>query len=108
MSAEYRQLRKSKENEVIDGVCGGLGEYFGIDPVLVRAAFVIGTILGAGSFVVIYIVLMIIMPEADTSDTNNPTTKRKKTVAVPKEDDKLHVARPFNEYDEFKDKVKRN
>jgi phage shock protein PspC (stress-responsive transcriptional regulator) len=101
---ENKQLRKSAENEVIDGVCGGLGEYFGVDPVLVRAVFVVGTIAGVGSFILVYIILMILMPEAGAAPKND---KPKRTVEVPK-DDKLHVAKPFDDYDEFKGKVKPN
>ena len=46
------------------GVCGGLAQRFGIDSTIVRAIFVIGAILGVGSFILIYIVLAIVMPRA--------------------------------------------
>jgi phage shock protein C len=48
---------------VIGGVCGGLGRYVGIDPVLFRLAFVLLLLLG-GSGILLYIIAWIIIPEA--------------------------------------------
>ena len=42
------------------GVCSGIGNYFGIDPMIVRAVFAIGTIVGLGSFVLIYLAIALI------------------------------------------------
>jgi len=47
---------------MIAGVCGGLAEYFAVDPVWVRILFVVLTIFSAGSWIIAYIVLWIIMP----------------------------------------------
>lgn len=47
---------------MIAGVCGGLGEYFQIDPVLIRVLFVVAT-LGGGIGFLGYIVLWIVIPE---------------------------------------------
>ena len=57
-----KQLRKSNTNKKIAGVCGGIGEYFGIDPTLVRLGFVALSLFGGGGLVV-YIIAAIIMPE---------------------------------------------
>lgn len=55
-------LRRSSTNRKLSGVCGGLGEYFGIDPTLVRLIWVILTFsFGAG--LLAYIVALFIMPE---------------------------------------------
>lgn len=56
-----KRLYKSRANRMIDGVCGGVAEYFGLDPTLVRIAWVLLTLLG-GSGILLYIVAMIIMP----------------------------------------------
>ena len=48
-------------NSVIGGVCGGLGNYFEIDPVLVRAAFLLLFFMGGGG--ILYIILWIIAPK---------------------------------------------
>jgi phage shock protein C len=60
-SGEKKRLYKSRTNRMIDGVCGGIAEYFGVDPTLVRIAWVLLTILG-GSGILLYIAAMIIMP----------------------------------------------
>lgn len=59
-----KKLYRSRSNAVLAGVCGGLGEYFDIDPVLVRALFVLITLAG-GSGVVLYIILWIIIPSRE-------------------------------------------
>jgi phage shock protein C len=56
-----RKLTKSRTNRMIDGVCGGIGEYFGLDPTLVRIVWVLVTLLGGSGFI-LYILAMIIMP----------------------------------------------
>ena len=58
-----KKLYKSNTNKIIDGVCGGIGEYFKIDPTLVRLAFVLLCIF-AGGGLILYIVGLIIIPRA--------------------------------------------
>lgn len=54
-------------NRMISGVCAGLAEYFNIDPVVVRAIF-LGLIFAGGSGFIIYIILLIIVPERPKFD----------------------------------------
>ena len=69
MSAQYKQLYRSRENYMIGGVCGGLGEYFDTDPTLVRLLFVFGAFLGfPGALVLIYLVMLILVPQETLSD----------------------------------------
>jgi len=56
-----RKLYKSRRNRFIDGVCGGIAEYFEVDPTIVRLLWVMITLLG-GSGIILYIVGMIVMP----------------------------------------------
>ena len=56
-----RRLYKSNENKMVDGVCGGIAEYFNIDPTLVRLGWVLLCALG-GSGIAAYIVAAIIIP----------------------------------------------
>ena len=56
-----RRLYKSNENKMIDGVCGGLAEYFDIDPTLVRLGWVLFSALG-GSGILAYIIAAIVIP----------------------------------------------
>lgn len=60
-----KRLTKSRTDSMIAGVCGGIAEYFDIDPTLVRAGYLIFTFLGVGSPVILYILLAIIIPEAE-------------------------------------------
>jgi phage shock protein C len=55
------RLRRSRDNRVIAGVCGGLAEYFGISSGMVRLLFVLFGLFGAGELV--YIILWILMPK---------------------------------------------
>lgn len=57
-----KKLYRSTENKVIAGVCGGIAEYFDIDPTLVRLAWVLFCVLG-GSGVLAYLVAALIIPE---------------------------------------------
>ena len=50
-------------NKKIAGVCGGLAEYFGMDASIVRIICLLATIFTAFAGVLIYILLMIVMPE---------------------------------------------
>lgn len=56
------QLVRQKSNKIIAGVCGGLAEYWGIDPVLVRLAFAVSVFM-FGLSVLTYIILWIRMPK---------------------------------------------
>jgi phage shock protein C len=50
-----------RKNGKIFGVCGGLGDYFDIDPTLIRIAFVIA-VVGFGMGILLYLLLAILMP----------------------------------------------
>ncbi|MCB0720033.1 MAG: PspC domain-containing protein [Bacteroidetes bacterium] len=56
-----RKLQRSRDRKVA-GVAGGVAEYFGVDPTLVRIAFVIAMIATQGSFLVAYLLMSFIMP----------------------------------------------
>lgn len=59
-----KKLYRSKANRKISGVCGGLGEYFNIDPTLIRVIFVIGGIFTAVAPIFIsYLIGMAIIPD---------------------------------------------
>ncbi len=46
----------------MDGVCGGIAQYFGLDPTLVRLAWVLFSIFGSGSGIVAYIICALVIP----------------------------------------------
>jgi len=53
-------LRLDKSNGKLLGVCAGLANRFEIDPIWMRLLFVIGTLVGFGSFIVIYLLIALI------------------------------------------------
>lgn len=57
-----RRLYRSHDERMIAGVAGGLAEYFGIDPTLVRLAFAGLTLGGGGIGLLVYVLLSIIVP----------------------------------------------
>ena len=63
-----KQLYKSNTNKKVAGVCGGIGEYLGIDPTIVRLGFVALSLLAGGGLAV-YIIAAIIMPEREARHT---------------------------------------
>ena len=62
MTTETKRFYRSQDERMIGGVCGGLGEFFGLDPTLIRLLFVFGTLLGAQG-VLAYLILLLIVPE---------------------------------------------
>ncbi|MDQ3099523.1 MAG: PspC domain-containing protein [bacterium] len=62
------KLYRSTTNRVIAGVCAGLADYFDIDPMVVRALFVLAFFM-SGAGIVLYIVLWLIIPEHPVVDT---------------------------------------
>ena len=57
-----KKLYKSSVNRTLCGVCGGIAEYFNIDPTLVRLVWVIITLMG-GAGILAYIIAAIIIPD---------------------------------------------
>lgn len=62
------RLRRSPDDKVFGGVCGGLGEYFGIDPLWFRIAFVALVFAGAGGGLILYLIAMIAIPEREEGE----------------------------------------
>jgi len=57
---DFRRLYRSRSNRVIAGVCGGIGDYFNIDPVIIRLIMIF--IIPAAFWV--YIVMWLVIPES--------------------------------------------
>lgn len=66
MTQPIKRLYRSRDSRLITGVAGGLAEYLGLDPVIIRIIFVL-LALGAGSGILIYIILALIIPEKNRS-----------------------------------------
>ena len=67
MNTNYKTLTRSTSNRMIAGVCAGLGEYFGIDPTVVRLLFVLGLFTLHGGILLAYLIMAIVVPEQTQS-----------------------------------------
>lgn len=65
MTTNTKRLRKSEEDSMLFGVAGGLAECFDVDPTLMRAAWIVFVLASAGTALIAYIVLAIIMPRQE-------------------------------------------
>lgn len=57
-----KKLMRSRTNHKIAGVCGGLGEYFAVDPTLIRLVWLV-LVFFAGTGLLAYVIAWIVMPE---------------------------------------------
>ncbi|MBA4375244.1 MAG: PspC domain-containing protein [Anaerolinea sp.] len=62
MNEPAKRLYRSRTERRISGVCGGIADYFNMDPTLVRLLFVLG-LLFVGGTLWVYLILMIVIPE---------------------------------------------
>ncbi|QVQ54454.1 PspC domain-containing protein [Spiractinospora alimapuensis] len=58
-----KKLRRSVNNRLLTGVCGGIGEYFNVDANIIRLAFAVFTLFG-GSGILLYIIAWLVIPES--------------------------------------------
>jgi len=61
---KVRKLKRSQTDRRLGGVCGGLGDYFDIDPVVFRLLFVLLCLPGGFPGLVPYLICWIVIPEA--------------------------------------------
>ena len=57
-----KRLYRSRDNSMIAGVCGGIGEYFDIDPTFIRLLWIL-FIFAGGSGILVYIIAWIVIPQ---------------------------------------------
>jgi phage shock protein C len=55
-------LRRSRSDRILAGVCGGLGQFFGVSPIWFRLAFLIALIPGGVPGILAYLILWVIIP----------------------------------------------
>ncbi|MGQ9644879.1 MAG: PspC domain-containing protein [Ignavibacterium sp.] len=79
-----KRLYRSYTDKMLGGVCGGLGEYFEIDPVIIRVLFIVAVLFGGGG-ILAYIILWIVIPKKpftipkfnqESSNETNPNTEQ--------------------------------
>lgn len=60
-----KKLYRSKTQKMLCGVCGGLGEYFNIDPTLIRLGAILLACFSAGTLLIAYFVAAVVIPDED-------------------------------------------
>ena len=63
MVQHVKRLYRSRHERVFGGVCGGIGEYLNVDPVVVRLIWVVLTLLTMFMGIIVYLIAWIIIPE---------------------------------------------
>ena len=77
-----KRLYRNRKDKVIAGVCSGIGEYFSIDPVVIRLIAVVTVFVG-GSGLIAYIIGMVIMPENPETREESPVSEKAVAKEVP-------------------------
>jgi phage shock protein PspC (stress-responsive transcriptional regulator) len=63
-----RRLYQIREGAMLSGVCNGLAAYFNVDVTIVRVIFIVLTILTGGGWIIAYLIMMFLIPYAETSE----------------------------------------
>lgn len=66
MGNDYKKLTRSTTNRTICGVCGGIGEYINIDPAIIRIIWILCSLAGCGTGLIVYLIAAIVIPEPDS------------------------------------------
>ena len=69
MGWRMKELKRSRTNRMIAGVCGGIGEYLAIDPNVIRLIWVVVTVFTAGTGILAYLLAWLIIPEEESPVT---------------------------------------
>lgn len=94
-----KKLYRSRTDRIVSGVCGGLAAYFGIDPTLVRVAFIL-LCLADGIGILVYIVLVIIVPTEPGDPVDIDREKKVKEFAQGIGDQAKRIAEDFSQHPE--------
>lgn len=68
MTDNSKKLRRPRNGRVFFGVCAGLADFFGLDVTMVRAVFMIGTVVTLSVVFAVYLVLVLVVPEKNDYD----------------------------------------
>lgn len=63
MNVPAKRFSLDKPSAKLMGVCAGIANYTGIDPTVVRIGFIVGTILGFGSLILVYLLIGLLAPK---------------------------------------------
>ncbi|WP_394614174.1 PspC domain-containing protein [Lentzea sp. JNUCC 0626] len=66
-TAQVKKLRRSRNDKMLAGVCGGVAKMVGVDAAILRIILVAATLLGFGTGAVLYVAAWLLMPEEDAA-----------------------------------------
>ena len=92
----YKKLKRSNTNSVIAGVCGGLGDYFDVDPIIFRIIFVVLCFAGGGGGI-IYLLLWIFIPRDTVIYQQQGASRGEENNSRPKYENCADADIPFEE-----------
>jgi phage shock protein C len=72
MSDNVKRLYRSTKERMLGGVCGGIAQYFNLDPTVIRILFVLALFVTAGTMFIVYLVLLVVVPEEPVFPPMNP------------------------------------
>lgn len=84
-------IKRSEKNKILGGVCGGIGEYFNIDPSIIRLIFILLAVFGGSGFF-IYVILWMILPPKSQINLQEMRDKVKEFTGNNKQDSKYLFA----------------
>ena len=88
-----KKLRLSKDDKIVAGVCGGIGEYFNIDPTIIRIIFVFSNFVLSFTPILAYFIFWALIPKDDKKDKKTP----------PKSNDTNDNFGNFSDFSEFEE-----
>jgi len=103
-----KRLYRDPDNEILGGVCGGMGAYFRTDPVWFRIAFVVACLPGLGTPLLIYIILWAIIPEANTATEKLEMKGEKVNISNIEKSIREEIDNLKNKFSDFTQQAKRS
>ncbi len=103
-----KRLYRDPDQSILGGVCGGLGAYFHTDPVWFRIAFVVASIIGLGTPLLIYVILWAIIPEAKTATEKLEMKGEKVNISNIEKSIREEIDHLKNKFNDFTRQAKRS
>ena len=103
-----KRLYRDEDHSILGGVCSGLGAYFHTDPVWFRIAFVVASIIGLGTPLLIYIILWAIVPEAKTATEKLEMKGEKVNISNIEKSIREEIDNLKNKFNDFTRQAKRS
>ena len=75
MENQTKNLQRSRENRIVAGILGGIGEHFKVDPTLVRIVFAVLLLSSGFALILLYLILWFVIPEAPQEEAGKQNGK---------------------------------